>query len=88
MDRLNPAAEYDAQRREERTSPKYRLERMADKAALYHQLANVYHGMVLVHGSLASPRLRAENIAKRDRFHAAAMCIGRRIRREIKRGTL
>jgi len=88
VDRISSAAELDAIQHEERTSPKYRLDRMADKAALYHQLANVYHGMVLVHGSLASPRLRAENIAKRDRLHAAAMCIGRRIRREIKRGTL
>lgn len=78
----------DAIRHEERTSPKWRLERMAEREARYRQLSVVYDTFVVLHGSKASPKLRAENKAKRDHYRSAANCIARRIRREIRQGTL
>ena len=88
MDRLDVVAQMDAIRHEERTSPKWRLERLIAAEAKSRQLSEFFHAAVIVQGRLASPKLKAANLAQRDHYRAAANCIGRYIRREIKRGVL
>lgn len=88
MDRLSSEATMDAMRHEERTSPKWRLERLISAEARNRALASVYHEAAIVQGRTASSKLIAEHRATRDHHLAVANCIGRRIRREIKRGTL